>query len=272
MTAWDLIATDFVLYATLAGLGVALAAGPLGCFVVWRRMAYFGDAMAHSALLGVALGLAGDLPVMLTVAGVGVALSGFLTLLARQRQVAADTLLGLFAHGALAAGLIVLSLMGNTGIDLHAWLFGDILAVGRDDLWLIWGGAAVVLTALAVLWRTLLAATVSPEMARAEGLPVALAEALFLLLLALVVAATIKVVGAILTTALLIMPAAAARRFTRTPEAMAGLAAAIGALAVVAGLGASLAWDAPAGPSIVAAAACLFLGGLTGTALRRTRT
>lgn len=267
MTAWDLATADFVLYALAAGIGVAVAAGPLGCFVVWRRMAYFGDAMAHSALLGVALGLVSAAPPLLTVALVGVALSGFLTLLARQRQVAADTLLGIFSHASLALGLIVLAAMGSAGMDLHVWLFGDILAVGAADLWLIWGGAAVVLALLAALWRPLLAATVNAEMARAEGMRVGLAEAAFLLMMALVVAAAIKVVGAVLTTSLLIMPAAAARRLTRTPEAMAAAAAGLGGLAVALGLAASLIWDTPTGPSIVVAAALLFVAGLATGAL-----
>jgi zinc transport system permease protein len=270
MTAWDLVTSDFMLYALAAGLGVAVGAGPLGCLVVWRRMAYFGDAMAHSALLGVALGWATDLPVLLTVAAVGLALAGFLTLFARQRQMAHDTLLGLFSHASLSAGLIVLALMGSSGLDLHAWLFGDILAVGAADLWLIWGGAATVGIGLAALWRPLLAATVNREMARAEAMPVGLAEAAFLLMMALVVAASIKVVGAVLTTSLLIMPAAAARPLARTPEGMAVGAAMAGCLAVAGGLAASLAWDAPAGPSIVATAATLFVGALmTGAVLRR---
>lgn len=253
-----MIIDDFVIRALLAGLGVALAAGPLGCFVVWRRMAYFGDAMAHSALLGVALGIVLGISETIMVAGVGVLLAGFLSLLLRQRQVAQDTLLGIFSHWALSSGLILLALLGTAGVDLHAWLFGDILAVADTDIYWIWGGAGLAISVLAGLWRTLLAATVNAEMARVEGLPVRLAEIGLMLVLALTIAAAIKVVGVLLTTALLIMPAATARRLARTPESMAVIAGVVGMIAVFMGLGASLLWDTPAGPAVVFAASSLF--------------
>jgi len=262
---------DFLLRALLAGLGVAVAAGPLGCFIVWRRMAYFGDAMAHSALLGIAVGLLIDVNLIAAVAAVGLGLAAFLTLLTRQRQIAPDTLLGIFAHASLSLGLITLSVLGAVQVDLHGFLFGDILAVDRTDVLTIWGGAATVLALLALLWRPLLAATVDREMARVEGLPVDLAEAGFMLIMALTIAAAIKVVGILLTTALLIVPAAAARRFAGTPERMAVLAVLLGVTAVAGGLGGSLTWDTPAGPSIVVCAAALFAVSLAATGLRRGR-
>jgi zinc transport system permease protein len=258
MSLFSMLGEDFVLRALAAGIGVAIAAGPLGCLVVWRRMAYFGDAMAHSALLGIALGLGLGLDLIGSVAFVGVVLAAFLALLMRQKLVAPDTLLGLFSHTALASGLIVLSLLDGVRIDLHGWLFGDILAVNSTDLWSIWGGCIAVLALLLILWRVLLAATVNRDLARTEGMPVALAEALFMLMMALTVAAAIKVVGVVLTTALLIMPAAAARQISRSPESMALIAALVGACSVIAGLMASLRWDSPAGPSIVVACASCF--------------
>lgn len=255
----SLLTQDFILRAVIAGIGVAIAAGPLGCLVVWRRMAYFGDAMAHSALLGIALGLWLGLNLIGSVAAVGVALAAFLALLTRQRLVAPDTILGIFSHGALASGLVVLGFLGSVRIDLHSWLFGDILAVAPPELLWIWGGALAVLVCLIALWRVLLAATVNHELARAEGMPVALAEGAFMLMMALTVAAAIKVVGVVLTTALLIIPAATARQWAQTPEGMAILATALGSLAVVGGILASLSWDSPAGPSIVVACVVLFL-------------
>lgn len=255
----SLFLQDFVLRAVGAGVGVSLAAGPLGCLIVWRRMAYFGDAMAHSALLGIALGLWLGLDLIGSVAGVGIALAAFLAVLMRQRHVAPDTLLGIFSHGALASGLIVLGFLGSVRIDLHGWLFGDILAVASHEILWIWGGALVVITCLVALWRVLLAATVNSELARAEGMPVTLAEGAFMLMMALTVAAAIKVVGVVLTTALLIIPAAAARQWARTPETMAAGAAVIGSLGVITGISASLQWDSPAGPSIVVACIAVFL-------------
>ncbi|HSF93844.1 MAG TPA: metal ABC transporter permease [Thermohalobaculum sp.] len=249
---------DFLVRAALAGIGVALVAGPLGCFVVWRRMAYFGDTVAHAALLGVALALAfetGVIPAVLAVAvAVALAVAG-----GTGRRYAADTLLGVLAHGALAVGLVVLSFLPGGRGDLSAWLFGDILAVGRGDLALIWGAAGLAGLGLWLGWARLLNSTLNEELAAAEGGDPARDRLLLTLALALLVAAALKVVGALLITALLILPAAAARPLARTPEAMALAAAAIGAAAALGGLG--LAWtaDSPAGPSMVVTALGLFL-------------
>lgn len=249
---------DFIVRAGLAGLAVAVAAGPLGCFVIWRRMAYFGDALSHSALLGIALGTVLNVPVQATVVATGLAMAGFLTAFARQRRLGSDALLGIFSHAALSFGLIALAFLGAVRIDLHALLFGDILAVDRLDLLQVWLGCAVVLAVLAVVWRPLLAATVHRDLAQAEGLPVARAELAFMLLMALTIAVAVKIVGVMLITALLIIPAAAARGVSRTPEQMALLAAGVGVVSVSGGLGASLTWDLPTGPAIVATAALIF--------------
>jgi zinc transport system permease protein len=248
----------FVLRALLGGIGVALVAGPLGCFVVWRRMSYFGSAISHGALLGVALGFALGLDLTLGVAIVCIALAVLLVLLQRQRALATDTLLGILAHAALAGGLIVLAFMHGRRVDLLAYLFGDVLAVRWIDLAWIFGGGAVALAALVAIWSHLLAATVSEEVARAEGVPVDGVRLIFMLLIALVIAVAMKIVGVLLIVSMLIIPPATARAVARTPEAMAVLAAVIGILAVVAGVSASMLWDAPAGPAIVAAASVLF--------------
>ncbi|GAA0590989.1 zinc ABC transporter permease subunit ZnuB [Caenispirillum bisanense] len=254
-----MVMEDFILRALLAGLGVAVVAGPLGCFVVWRRMAYFGDTMAHASLTGIALGLLlGVVPVAGIIA-VGVVLVAFLTILGQRGRHASDTLLGIFSHGALSVGVILLATMESVRVDLMAYLFGDILAVMPADLAWIWGGGLLALAVLVWLWRPLLATTVSPEVARAEGVPVTLVQAAFMLLIALVVAVAMKIIGVLLITAMLIIPAATARRFAASPEGMAAIAAGLGSVAVVLGLVASAEWDTPAGPSVVAAAAALFI-------------
>lgn len=250
---------DFFLRAIVGGLGVALVAGPLGCFIVWRRMAYFGDALAHAALLGVALGLLiGSGP---TVGVIAVAALAALTLfgLERLRLLAGDTLLGIISHSALALGLVVLALMTELRVDLLAYLFGDVLAVSRTDLAVIWLAGAVVLVVLMLVWRPLIAGTVDPDIARAEGLPTERARLAFMLMIALTVAVAMKIVGVILVTSLLIIPAATVRRFARGPETMAILAAVAGAMSVLAGLAGSLYFDTPSGPSIVVAAALGFV-------------
>jgi len=250
---------EFMLRAVAAGLGAAVVAAPLGAFMVWRRMAYFGDTLAHSALLGVALGFLLDLPLNLAIVAVAVVVALLLLLLQARRLVAADTLLGILAHSTLAVGLVVLAFQEGLRVDLYAYLFGDILAVSTVDLFWVWGGAAAVLGALRLLWRPLLAITVHEELARVEGVPVGLVRLSFMVMIALVIAIAMKIVGVLLITALMIIPAAAARRFSHTPEQMALLAAVAGALAVLLGLAASWFWDTPAGPSVVTAAALLFL-------------
>lgn len=261
---------DFLVRAFLAGLGVACLAGPLGCFVVWRRMAYFGDTMAHSALLGVALGFAAGIDLTIGVTVVTVAIAILLVLLQQRRWLASDTLLGILSHSTLAIGLLAVSLMAWLRVDLMGYLFGDILAVARMDLLWIWGGSIVALAVLARVWRPLLAITVHEDLARAEGVPALAIRLIFMLLIALTIAIAMKIVGILLITSLLIIPAAAARPFARSPETMALLASGIGAIAVASGLGASLAFDTPSGPSIVAAALALFLLSLL-TPVRRAQ-
>ena len=249
---------DFLLRAFLGGVGVALVAGPLGCFIVWRRMAYFGASLAHSALLGVALGFLLGIDLTLGIAAAAILLALLLLLLERQRALPSDTLLGILAHAGLALGLVVLGFFETLRIDLMGYLFGDILAVSRGDLLWIYGGGTLALGVLAAIWRGLLTATLHEELARAEGLPVFRLRLAFMLTIAIVIAIAMKIVGILLIISMLIIPAATARCFARTPEQMAALAAASGVLAVGLGLWSSLETDSPAGPSIVVAATALF--------------
>ena len=249
---------DFLVRAGLAAVGLSLATGPLGSFVVWRRMAYFGDATAHAAILGVALALATDLPIGLGTLVVALAMAVTVASLAA-RGWAMDTTLGVLAHSALAFGLVAISFFPAVRTDLSAYLFGDILAVSRTDLALIWGGALAVLALLAWRWQALLTATVNEDLAHAAGIRPDRERLVLVLALALVVAVALKVVGALLIAAMLIIPAAAARSFARTPEVMALIAIGIGAASGLGGLGLSIWQDTPTGPSIVVAAALLFL-------------
>ena len=249
---------DFLLRAALAGLGLTLATGPLGAFVVWRRMAYFGDATAHAAILGVALSFGFGISVYVGIIAVALGMAITVASLAG-RGTTMDATLGVLAHSALAFGLVAASFLAQVRVDLSAWLFGDILAVGRGDLAVVWAGSGVVLALLVWRWQALLTATVNEELAVAAGLNPRREGLVLTLALALVVAVAIKIVGALLIAAMLIIPAAAARRLARGPEGMALGASLIGAAAVLAGLYASLRLDTPAGPSIVAASAIIFV-------------
>ena len=250
---------DFFSRAIIAGVGVALVAGPLGCYIVWRRLAYFGDTLSHAALLGIALALLFQVNITLSVFLVSVFVSLSLLTLQRRVTLSTDALLGLLAHSALAFGMVALSFMSWVRVDLMGFLFGDILAVTPFDIAIIWGGGLVVLIILMIFWRSLFAATVNLELAEAEGMKPEQANVVFMLLMAAVIAISMKIVGVLLITSMLIFPAAIARRFASGPEQMALLSALIGVIAVFGGLFGSLQWDTPAGPSIVVAASTFFI-------------
>ncbi|MDF1587279.1 metal ABC transporter permease [Marinimicrococcus flavescens] len=249
---------DFLLRAFLAGLCLALAAGPLGAFVVWRRMAYLGETLANAGLLGVALGLFLHLPMTLTIPAFTVLLAMLLLLVERRGVLPLDTVLGILAHGSLALGLVILAFMEQVRFDLMSYLFGDVLAISRADLALAAGTTALVAVVTGLFWRPLLSMTVHADLAAVEGIRVERMRLVLTLLLALVIAVGMRLVGILLVVSLLVIPAGAARRLARTPEAMAAMAAAIGCAAIAAGLAGSVLWDLPAGPAVVVAAAGLF--------------
>lgn len=253
---------DFLLRALVAGGLVALVSGPLGAFMVWRRMAYFGSAVSHSALLGIAIGLIAGIDITLGVIGFCVAVGLLLVVLEHRAALPSDTLIGLLAHVALAGGLVMLSLLPNLRVDLLGYLFGDILAVSWRDLWLITGVSLSVVAVLAAIWRPLLSVTVHADLAAVEGVHARWIEVAFMILVAIVVAVGMRVVGILLIVSLLIVPAAAARRFATTPEMMAALASLIGLASVGGGLLFSLKSDAQTGPAIVLVAGLLFIASL----------
>jgi zinc transport system permease protein len=259
----------FILRALAAGLGLAVVAAPLGCFVVWNRMAYFGETIAQAGLIGIALGLLFKLDLTLAVLAVAVLTAGLLILLGKQKLLPLDSILGIVAHAALALGVVATALVKGPNIDLVGYLFGDILAVTSDDLWWVYLGGGAVLVALWWIWQPLLALAVHEELAAAEGVDRERTRAIFILLLAVTVAVAMKVIGILLIVAFLIMPAAAARVFARTPEQMAALAAAISVTGVILGLLLSFRIDVPGGPAIVLVLAAAALAALATAGGRR---
>jgi zinc transport system permease protein len=251
--------TDFFVRALAAGLLFATVSGLLGSFVVWRRMSYFGDTLAHSSLLGVSLGILLDMNLQLAVVVSAMLFAGVLLLLQRNKTIATDTLLGILSHSTLAFGLLVLALSDTVQVNLSGYLFGDLLTVSTIDI--LWIFACGVLTSvvLARFWNGFLTITVHEDLARVEGVAVERLKALLVMLIALLIAVSMKVVGVLLITALLIIPPAAARKLAHTPEQMALGASLIGCIAVSGGLLMSWEWDTPAGPSVVVTACAVFL-------------
>ena len=242
---------DFIVRAFAAGIGIAFITGPLGCYIVWRRLSYFGDTIAHSALLGVVIAYALDFNLIIAVFVVSCLLALSLLFLQRRTNLPDDALLGLLAHSVLAIGLVLLGILSFIRIDLMGLLFGDILSVNVTDLLFVWIGGSIVLIVLILIWRPLFAGTVNLELAKAEGLNPDLANAIFTLLIASVIAISIKIVGILLITGLLIIPASASRNLSSTPIQMAIISSIIGVASVVLGIQTSMIWNTPTGPTIL---------------------
>jgi zinc transport system permease protein len=250
---------EFLLRALFGGLGLALISGPLGVFIVWRRMAYFGDTLAHSALLGVGLGFWLSINPILTVMMVCALLAIALVILQSNQKLASDTLLGILAHSTLSLGIIVVAFLQGLRVDLFGYLFGDILAISWQEVLYIYLIAGLVLIIIIKLWRALLLCTLNTDLAIVAGLAPQKLQFILMLLLAMVIAVAMKIIGVLLITSLLIIPAACARSFAKSPEQMAILASLIGMCAVSLGLASSFYFDLPTGPAIVVSAAFLFL-------------
>ena len=225
---------DFFIRALIAGVGVAIVTGPLGCFVVWRRLSYFGDTLAHSALLGVTLAYTLEFNIALSVFIISSLIALILIQLQKRTNLPGDALLGLLAHSSLAVGLVVIG-------------------------FLTFIGGPLILLILKLIWKPLFASTVNYELAEAEGLNPDRAKAIFTILMAGIIAISIKMVGLLLITGMLIIPAAMARNISSSPQSMVIYSVLGGLLSVILGLFTSLQFNTSSGPSIIAASLFLFI-------------
>ena len=249
---------DFFIRALIAGVGIALVTGPLGCFIIWRRLSFFGDTLAHAALLGVTMAVFFEINIAISVFLISSVVALILLKLQQTTKLPGDALLGLLAHSSLAVGLVVIGFLTSIRFDIMGLLFGDILAVNQNDLLLIWIGGALILLILKFIWRPLFASTVNYELAEAEGMKPDKFNAIFTVLMAAVIAISIKIVGLLLITGMLIMPAAMGRNLSNNPQQMVILSVIAGLLSVIIGLFSSLQFNTPSGPSIITAALILF--------------
>ena len=249
----------FFIRALFAGIGLAFVTGPLGCFVVWRRLSYFGDTLAHSALLGVTIAFSLEFNIALSVFITSSVVALFLIQLQKKTNLPGDALLGLLAHSSLGVGLVAIGFLSFIRFDVMGLLFGDILAVNVNDLLVIWIGGALILIILKLIWKPLFASTVNYELAEAEGLNPERAKAIFTLLMAAIIAISIKMIGLLLITGMLIIPAAMARNVSNSPKGMIIFSVIGGLLSVFLGLFSSLNFNTPSGPSIIVAALILFI-------------
>ena len=263
------ITDPFIIRGILAGIAVALISGLVGCFVVWRRLSYYGESIAHSSLLGAGLGILLGIGINFGVVFICL-LSGILFLwLQQSKALSSDTLLGVLAHVALALGIIVIS-FNKIKIDLHAILFGDILTVSYNDIWGMYVGVLLAVIIILFNWSSLLLVTVDEDLAKAEGINPLYMNLLLTSVLTIVVALSLQIIGLLLITAMLIIPAATARRLVNSPELMVVVATLIGVFSVIIGIFLSVEADIPSGPSIVVISAILFfLSHFFGTFLKK---
>jgi len=251
------ITDPFILRGILAGLAVAMISGLVGCFVVWRRMSYYGESIAHSSLLGVGLGILMGVGINLGIVFTCLLFGILFLWLQQSKLLSSDTLLGVLAHLALSIGIIVIS-MNRIKIDVHAFLFGDILAVTQNDLWGMYLAVLFVVIIICLNWSSLLLVTIDEDLAKAEGVNPLFINLLLTSILTIVVAVSIQIIGLLLITAMLIIPAATSRRLVNSPEMMAIVATLLGIISVILGIYLSVEIDAPSGPSIVVVSAVLF--------------
>ena len=251
------ITDPFILRGILAGLAVAMISGLVGCFVVWRRMSYYGESIAHSSLLGVGLGILMGVGINLGIVFTCLLFGILFLWLQQSKLLSSDTLLGVLAHLALSIGIIVIS-MNRIKIDVHAFLFGDILAVTQNDLWGMYLAVLFVVIIICLNWSSLLLVTIDEDLAKAEGVNPLFINLLLTSILKIVVAVSIQIIGLLLITAMLIIPAATSRRLVNSPEKMAIVATLLGIISVILGIYLSVEIDAPSGPSIVVVSAVLF--------------
>ncbi len=254
-----MIFDDFFVRALVAGIGMAIVAGPLGCFVIWRRLAYFGDTLAHSGLLGVTIGFILNIDLSFSVFVISGIIAFFLLVLQKKTKLAGDSLLGLLAHSSLAIGLVFIAILSSIRFDLMGLLLGDILSVSINDILIIWFGGSLLLLVLFFIWKSLFAATISYDLAKAEGMSPELSNYLFTILLAGIIAISIKMIGVLLITGLLLIPPAMSRNFSNSPKQMIIFSIIGGVISVIIGLFCSLELNTPSGPSIIVASLILFI-------------
>jgi ABC-type Mn2+/Zn2+ transport system permease subunit len=255
----EILSFTFMQRALAAALLIGTVSAIIGVYVVLRGLAFIGAGIAHASFGGVALGfLLGINPILAAVVFCLVTAWG-IAWTSRRAEVREDTAIGIFFAATMALGILFIGLMRDYNVDLFGYLFGSVLAVTQEDLWLSLGLGVGVLLTVGLFFKELLFVTFDPEMAQVSGLPASALYVLLLSLMALVVVLSIKVVGIILVSALIVIPAAAAYQLTEDFHWMMLLAAVIGNLSAVIGLFLSYELDTASGATMVLTATAAFL-------------
>jgi len=260
-----MLLTEFFNPTSLIGQGLwtllflSLLTAPMGCFVVWRKLSYFGATLAHSALLGAILGLLTGIGVLLGVIGFTALLAIILSFWLKHRLLSSDTILGFIAHLSLAISVIAVSVMDNLRIDLVAYLFGDVLSLSTSMFYATIAIALLGLLIIILNWRGFVNLAVQTDIANIEGYATKRLELMFMLILSMTIALGMLSIGVLLIIAMLIIPAATARLFARSLLQMAWLTWIITVIAIVLGMALAFLLDFPAGATVVVVAGFIFI-------------
>ncbi|MGY0399955.1 MAG: metal ABC transporter permease [Ostreibacterium sp.] len=249
----------FIGQAVWALLLLSLLTAPMGCFMVWRKLSYFGATLAHSAILGAILGLLTGVGVLVGVIGFTAILAVLLSFWLNHRLLAGDTVLGMVAHLSLAVGVIAVSLMDNLRIDLMVYLFGDVLAVSKTMFYAMMVIAALGVVLIIIYWRSFVNLAIQRDIAKVEGYAINQSDVVFSLVLSMTIALGMLSIGVLLIIAMLIIPAATARLFARSLKQMVMLAWIFSVLSILFGISGAYWVNFPAGPTVVVAAGLLFI-------------
>ncbi|MFT5659342.1 MAG: zinc transport system permease protein [Gammaproteobacteria bacterium] len=250
---------DFLVRSILAGLMMVSISAPMGCLMVWQRLAFLSDTLGHAAVMGVGLGLLLQVHPMIGVLAVAFLIVFSLSHVASFNNALSETTLAIISHTGLAGGLILLGILPSNSVSLEAILFGDLLATTRSDLLMILATTILLLFLLLRHWRAFVALSVSREIAQAEGIAVKKEQFLMYMMIALLVAVLMKVMGVLLIAAMLVIPTTSARLLSHNPEQMVLFSAFFGVLSLGGGILGSFRLDWQTGPSIVLSATALLL-------------
>ncbi|HMI76980.1 MAG TPA: zinc ABC transporter permease subunit ZnuB [Buchnera sp. (in: enterobacteria)] len=244
----------------LAGILLTLVTGPLGSFIVWRRMSAFGDTLSHSSLLGLSVGVVLNINPFYTVLFLLLFISSIIIFLEYISCLALDTILGIITYSTLSLGMITVSFMSEIKkMSITNYFFGDLLTITFSDLIIIILLIIVVLFILIWYWKKMLLLTINAELAKVDGVNITKIRLIFILITAVTISVSIKFIGSLVIAALLVIPAATSQRFASSPENMACISILIGILGVTSGMLVSYFFHTPSSPSIVLFLSCFFL-------------
>ena len=256
MTEW---LDDFLVRSVIAGLIMVTIAAPMGCLMVWQRLAFLSDTLGHAAVMGVGLGLLLEVTPIFGVLAVALLIVFALNRVNSFNTALSETTLAIISNPGLAGGIILVGLLPAQSVNLEAILFGDLLATTTGDLIRLLVSTVLLLLVLQHYWQSFVAVSVSREIAQAEGIEVRKVQFLMYIMIALLVAVMMKVMGVLLIAAMLVIPTTSARLFSRSPEQMVAVSALYGLGALAGGISSSFQFDWQTGPAIVVSATILLL-------------